>query len=455
MFSAGTDRELHEDAGQKNQDVPSRRRRGQREERKGALPQSVPLRRSARQRRVRFRVFRPQGVRWTAGEAAPLHLCAGNPAHRLTCRLTVFVFQVAIKQIPIDRVQQWARLPGEFRSVPMEIALLQRLSDGEGHSGIVRMLDWFEVEGRGFMLVMERPPQCQDLFDFITERGALPEHLARRFLRRIVEALQFTHAHAVVHRDIKDENIVVDTRTLEVKIVDFGSGALLKETPYCEFEGTRVYSPPEWIESRSYEAVPLTVWSLGVLLFDMVCGDIPFEQDHEIVKATPIFTRRVSKGELEPAPLKPHWLECKHAPPLTRLLLVSPQIAGLWSAGVCPTSRRSAPPWRRCCLTHGCSEVMRRRMKRSTAHCPPRLCESEVDSDLDLRNQNPCSWTGFLLLTVGLMRRRCSSSCTAGIALYLLIIYCTCEPVLWACGPAEVQAAQEDPLRQRRPFCQE
>uniref|UniRef100_A0A8C7ZVZ4 non-specific serine/threonine protein kinase n=1 Tax=Oryzias sinensis TaxID=183150 RepID=A0A8C7ZVZ4_9TELE len=263
--------------------------------RKGALPQSVPLRRSARQRRVRFRVFRPQGVRWTAGEAAPLPLCAGNPAHRLTCRLTLSVFQVAIKQIPIDRVQQWARLPGEFRSVPMEIALLQRLSDGEGHSGIVRMLDWFEVEGRGFMLVMERPPQCQDLFDFITERGALPEHLARRFLRRIVEALQFTHAHAVVHRDIKDENIVVDTRTLEVKIVDFGSGALLKETPYCEFEGTRVYSPPEWIESRSYEAVPLTVWSLGVLLFDMVCGDIPFEQDREIVKATPIFTRRVSK----------------------------------------------------------------------------------------------------------------------------------------------------------------
>ncbi|KAJ4922935.1 hypothetical protein JOQ06_022603 [Pogonophryne albipinna] len=178
--------------------------------------------------------------------------------------------QVAIKQISSDRVQQWARLPGEAAPVPMEIALLQQLSEVGGHGAV-------------------------DLFDFITERGALSERLALRFFRQVVEALRFLHAHGVVHRDIKDENVVVDTRTLEVKLIDFGSGALLKETPYSEFEGTRVYSPPEWILSQSYEAVSLTVWSLGVLLFDSVCGDIPFERDQEIVRATPVFTRRVSK----------------------------------------------------------------------------------------------------------------------------------------------------------------
>lgn len=195
--------------------------------------------------------------------------------------------QVAIKQVSNERIGKWTRLPDEVDPVPMEITLLQHLAEVGGHRGVVRLLDWFPVKGRGFLMVLERPPHSRDLFDFITEREVLTEDLARRFLGQIVDTLLFLHAQGVLHGDIKDENIVVDTKALEVKIVDFGSAVPLEETPYSHFDGTRVYSPPEWILSGSYQAEPLTVWSLGVLLFDMVCGDVPFISDLDIVRARP------------------------------------------------------------------------------------------------------------------------------------------------------------------------
>jgi len=197
--------------------------------------------------------------------------------------------KVAIKQIARKKVTYMERVAG--RKVPLELATMHAVQNVEG---VVKLLDYFERPD-SFVIVMERPENCKDMFDFITEKGTIEESVAKGFFKQIVEIVLACHSEGVIHRDIKDENILVNTKTGKLTVIDFGSGAFIKNSAKTEFEGTRAYSPPEWIRCARYPNKEATVWSLGILLFDMVCGDIPFETDEEICEAQLSFKSGVSE----------------------------------------------------------------------------------------------------------------------------------------------------------------
>jgi len=198
--------------------------------------------------------------------------------------------QVAIKHVARSKVLDWDTLNG--RRVPMELRLLHSV---QGLEGVVTLIEYFERDD-SFIFVLEHPSNTKDMFDYITEKGFIAEKVARYFFKQVVETVLACHEAGVLHRDIKDENILVDLKTGKLKLIDFGSGAFVKEGHYSEFEGTRVYSPPEWVRFSRYLGKEATVWSLGVLLYDMVCGDIPFETDEDICGADPSFPSHVSSA---------------------------------------------------------------------------------------------------------------------------------------------------------------
>ncbi|XP_042164225.1 serine/threonine-protein kinase pim-2-like [Oncorhynchus tshawytscha] len=208
----------------------------------------------------------------------------------------------------------WAKMSESKDVLPLEIALLQQVCRLPRSRGVAQLLDYYWMpgsEGAGiYLLVLERPIPCLDLFNYMQEgSGYLEEGMARHVMQQVVSALLHCHSRGVVHRDLKPENILVQLTNHNVLLLDFGSASVLKEGEYTDVAGTPEYLPPETVLRGEYFAVPATVWSLGILLFQMVWGDVPFYSDASIVKATLYFPRGISR-------------DCRHL--IRRCLAVSP-----------------------------------------------------------------------------------------------------------------------------------
>lgn len=133
-----------------------------------------------------------------------------------------------------------------------------------------------------------------ELYDYLVERGTMPEAEARRIFGQLCLAVAYVHDRGIVHRDLKLENVLLDERC-NVKLGDFGftrefEGKRLMET-FC---GTTGYAAPEMLAGRRYTGEEVDVWSLGIVLYALVYGALPFDDDDEtIMKA------KILHGEFE------------------------------------------------------------------------------------------------------------------------------------------------------------
>lgn len=193
--------------------------------------------------------------------------------------------KVVLKYVTKKRilVDTWTR-DRRLGTVPLEIHVLDYLRrDGLKHPNIVEMEGFFEDDVNYYIEMMPHGLPGMDLFDYIELKVNMDEVECRNIFRQVVDAIHHLHTKAlVVHRDIKDENVILDGEG-RIKIIDFGSAAYIKNGPFDVFVGTIDYAAPEVLQGKSYRGKEQDIWALGILLYTIVYKENPFYNIDEIL----------------------------------------------------------------------------------------------------------------------------------------------------------------------------
>ncbi|XP_071398530.1 serine/threonine-protein kinase pim-1-like [Centroberyx affinis] len=210
--------------------------------------------------------------------------------YRKSDRLPVAIKHIAKAAVLYTRMA----LNGKQRWVPLEVVLLQKAGAGAepgsvGGTAAVTLVDWFDLADE-LVLVLERPVPAADLNAYLEARGGrVQEREAKIIMKQLVDAAAEIQAKGVFHRDIKLENVLIETGSdvPRVRLIDFGCGCVFQEGAYTGGYGTLAYTPPEWFQRGSYRAGPTTVWQLGVLMFTLLAGQLPFDSGRQTVHKKP------------------------------------------------------------------------------------------------------------------------------------------------------------------------
>ena len=118
-----------------------------------------------------------------------------------------------------------------------------------------------------------------ELFDYIVSKGRLSADEARNFFHQIISGVEYCHFQKIVHRDLKPENLLLDAN-LNIKIADFGLSNLMRDGDFLRTScGSPNYAAPEVISGHLYAGPEVDVWSCGVILYALLCGSLPFDDE--------------------------------------------------------------------------------------------------------------------------------------------------------------------------------
>ncbi|XP_039517785.1 serine/threonine-protein kinase pim-2-like [Pimephales promelas] len=197
--------------------------------------------------------------------------------------------KVALKFADTEGIE-WINIEDNPEPVPLEIGLQILANKGPRVPQIIQLLDWDEEPNR-YIMVLEFPRPCESLIEYLDRHDYyIDENVAKVIMHQAAVAAQTCCQRGVLHRDIKLENLLINPETLDVKLIDFGCGEILTDAGYTSFAGTEEYCPPEYESYGFYHGKPATVWSLGVLMFTLACGEFPSSEDLDMLNDN-IWTR--------------------------------------------------------------------------------------------------------------------------------------------------------------------
>ncbi|CAF3636797.1 unnamed protein product [Rotaria sp. Silwood1] len=184
------------------------------------------------------------------------------------------VHYITGEKVAIKIVNREALSESVLLKVEREIAIMKLIE----HPHVLRLYDVYE--SRKYLYLILEHVAGGELFDYLVRKSRLTPKEARKFFRQIISALDFCHCHMVCHRDLKPENLLLDDK-MNIRVADFGMASLQVEGGFLETScGSPHYACPEVIKGEKYDGRKADVWSCGVILYALLVGALPFDDDN-------------------------------------------------------------------------------------------------------------------------------------------------------------------------------